>query len=250
MKKIAVFVEGNTELIFVRELLLRMYDYQNVLLERCLLRSDNLQEPLHVHGTKDEPNYYLIIDVGGDGSVLSAIVKREKDLFEKKGYSKIIGLRDMFGEMYCRKNNDKKTINWDVINHFKEKTKEQIDKIGNDKIHFFFAIMETEAWLLGIKDIFLNIGLTNDFIKNSHLKYDLDKNDPEKTYYHPAKVIGEIFKLAEREYGKNEKSLYSLIPHDFPKEKYEELKSSGHCSVFAEFAEVLLGEQCIKCEQV
>ncbi|OAV63159.1 hypothetical protein Barb6XT_03234 [Bacteroidales bacterium Barb6XT] len=149
----------------------------------------------------------------------------------------------MFSEEYRCKNNHLKTVNWDVITDLKKESQERIDNLGNnsDKIHFFFAIMETEAWLLGIKDIVLSINsqLTNEFIKNSPLGYDLDKDDPQQTYYHPAKVIGEIFGLAGKEYDKKESTLSSLIA-PVEKEKYEALRSSAHCSVFSKFIEVLL----------
>jgi hypothetical protein len=44
MKKVAVFVEGQAELILVRELLLKMYDYQDIGINCYNLICDNLDE--------------------------------------------------------------------------------------------------------------------------------------------------------------------------------------------------------------
>ena len=71
MKKVAVFVEGQAELILVRELLLKMYDYQNIGIDCYNLICDNLDEAPYKYGNMEANNYYMIVNVGNDNSVLS-----------------------------------------------------------------------------------------------------------------------------------------------------------------------------------
>lgn len=63
MKKVAVFVEGQAELILVRELLLKMYDYQDIGINCYNLICDNLDEAPYQYGDKMAHNYYMLVNV-------------------------------------------------------------------------------------------------------------------------------------------------------------------------------------------
>ena len=99
MRKIAIYVEGNTELIFVREYICKRFEYQNIDVQ-CRKRQ---------FGRFDEvpysiPNLYAdfhfrITDSGNDAKVLDDMLEDEKYL-QNIGYEKVIGLRDMFSENY------------------------------------------------------------------------------------------------------------------------------------------------------
>ena len=78
MKKVAVFVEGQAELILVRELLIKMYNYQNVGINCYNLICDNLQYTHILMETKTAQNYYMIVNVGNDNSVLSKIFAKSQ----------------------------------------------------------------------------------------------------------------------------------------------------------------------------
>ena len=101
MRKIVLFVEGQAEQIFIREMLLRHYVYDvNLVCIRCLqLISEQLESAEYDYGNEDAPNYYMIINAGGDNKVLSAMLRRQASLFAK-GYQMIIGLRDMYSKFY------------------------------------------------------------------------------------------------------------------------------------------------------
>lgn len=114
MKKVAVFVEGQAELILVRELLIKMYNYQNVGINCYNLICDNLQYTPHPYGDKTAQNYYMIVNVGNDNSVLSKIFARASGLYEK-GFTKIIGLRDVYGDVYKKFNKGARNINFKLI---------------------------------------------------------------------------------------------------------------------------------------
>ncbi len=239
MKKVAVFVEGQAELIFVREMLLRMYNYQHIGINCYSLVSNDLINAPYEFGSTGEPNYYMIINVGNDNSVLSKILSRADGL-SKKGYDKIIGLRDVYGDVYRKHNKGQRSINQNIISKMRDVAQEQINNTDySNYIKLFFAIMEVEAWFLGFgKFEGVDASLSTDFIK-TNLKYDLDNCDPETTYYHPARVIGDIYNLAGAKYDKHNSDVSSLVSN-LTEEDYHNLMNSSKCSSFALFAQELL----------
>jgi hypothetical protein len=78
MRKIAIFVEGQAELIFVREYLLKRFDYQISLLCQKLLYNERFDNVDYSIENPDATFHFTVIDVGGDTSVLKNI----QDLIE------------------------------------------------------------------------------------------------------------------------------------------------------------------------
>lgn len=70
-------------------------------------------------------------------------------------------------------------------------------------------------------------------------KYDLENDDPEITYYHPAKVMGDIYGLIGSKYDKHESDVSSLV-NCLEKEDYKNLIESSKCSTFTSFVQELL----------
>ena len=72
-RKVAVFVEGQSEYIFVRDFLCGWYNYDSSLLgiECFSLRSDRFHSVPYPFGDRESYNYYQIVNVGNDRSVLS-----------------------------------------------------------------------------------------------------------------------------------------------------------------------------------
>lgn len=239
MKKVAVFVEGQAELILVRELLLKMYNYQDLGINCYNLICDNLDEAPYKYGNMEANNYYMIVNVGNDNSVLSKIFARISGL-HKKGFTKIIGLRDVYGDFYKKKNKGVRNINLELIEKLKNAAQNEIDaKDFAQYIKLHFAIMEVEAWFIGF-NIFERIDatLSNDLIK-SKLNYDIENDDPEITYYHPAKIMGDIYGLIGSKYDKHESDVSSLVSF-LEKEDYNNLIESFKCSTFTSFVQELL----------
>ncbi len=59
MIKTAIFVEGQTELIFVRELLLKVFDFQNISLECFNLVTDSNLRPAEYAFSNAEAEYFF-----------------------------------------------------------------------------------------------------------------------------------------------------------------------------------------------
>lgn len=240
-RKIAVFVEGQTELIFVREFLLRWFQYDDFRLgfECNNLLEDELRYSPYGFGSEDSENYYLIVNVGNDSSVLSKIGSRLNQMV-KQNYLFVIGLRDMYCKSYVKES--QRQIDENLNQKYIQATQEVINDMANGHlIRFHFAIMEIEAWLLGMKDLFLSLDdkLTVEYIKNQ-LGIDLSK-DPEATLFHPAKDLGLIYSEVGKTYDKHETDICSIMSKLTP-ENFLTLVYSGKCATFKAFAESLLGE--------
>jgi hypothetical protein len=153
MKKIAIFVEGQTELIVVREHLLRWFNYSDIEIECRTLFVDSKFHKVPYDVPSPTPQYHFqIINVGSDSLVLSRILKREA-LMWHAGYDKIIGLRDMYSQEYRERSSviDAR-VNADFINAHRQTIDAKAQKPAQIVVQF--AIMETEAWFLGLTQIF------------------------------------------------------------------------------------------------
>jgi hypothetical protein len=113
MIKTAIFVEGQSELIFVRELIIKMFDYQNVWIECYTLFNDTNLNPTEYSFRSPEFQFYFqILNIGNDKKVISSILKREKLLFGGTApFQTIIGLRDMYSKEYREMAKDAKIDN-------------------------------------------------------------------------------------------------------------------------------------------
>lgn len=235
MNKIAIFVEGHTELIIVRELLLRYYEYSNIDIEcRNLFTDNSLVKAEYDFPNENCDNHFQIINTGNDNAVLSRILKREKYMWNT-GYTKIVGLRDMYSKNYREVSSQ--VIDEDVNQKFIDGATKTISQTAEkpNNIVMCFAIMEVEAWIIGVDGIFeaINSSLTNSFILEQ-LNLDLDNIDPEKEFYHPAAVINDIYGLIGLSYGKKKAEINS-IAHKLTKENIGKLKESDKCMSFTRF---------------
>lgn len=238
-RKTAIFVEGQTEYIFVRDFLCTWYEYDvtKLGLECYEFRARNTNTLPYPVGSHDSEDFYLIYKVGNDQSVMSKMLK-EAGRLKNTGYQLIIGVCDMYCDEYHKAVKDR-TINPDVNNLFIKGRHRIIEDSGfQDILQFHFAIMEAEAWLLGMYQFLPKIAptLTQEFISQ---KLDIDITaDPEVTYYHPAKVLDDIYNLAGKHYGKHQSDICS-ITSTLSKQDYAGLINSGKCQSFAKFVNAI-----------
>ncbi len=146
MKKIAIFVEGQTEKIFVREFLLRLFQWNsNAISLECfnLFRDDDLESseypfPDIIHENSDF--YFQILNIGNDKSVLTRMKNREK-YYWNLGFNKVIGLRDMYSKDY-RKISMKidETVNQEFIFNHQSIISEDFEQPENVKFLLFYSL--------------------------------------------------------------------------------------------------------------
>jgi len=98
MKRIAFYVEGQTEQFFVKELLIEIAGRKNIQveLEKFAGKASPRIQLVDLSLSPASPKYSaLIYDCCGDGSVKTRMLEDYSRLFST-GYSKIIGVRDLF----------------------------------------------------------------------------------------------------------------------------------------------------------
>ncbi len=197
MKKIAFFVEGQTERILIEKLIENFFSYPDYDIKSSQLIGDRLRIVRKPYKKDATEYFFFIFDVMGDG-LLSAIVERSNGLFIK-GYSKIFGIRDLFP----KKRDEKRTI----LSLINKKLKEQ-DNYNN--IFVIISVMEIEAWFLIDTKLFERINpiLAPRYIFDK-LNIDLTIQDTEK-YSHPAETINKILSLIGEKYNKKEKQTYAI----------------------------------------
>ncbi len=237
MKKIAIFVEGQTELITVREFLLRKFNYLVSIECRTLFKVDELRETDYDFANLSAEFHFHIINVGNDNAVLKRILKRESHMWNS-GYEKIIGLRDMYSKAYRE---ESQQINDKVTRRFVEGANATLQQKAQypDRINICFAIMEIESWFLAMYEVFeqLDKRLTTEFIKR-HTSIDLENIDPEKEFFHPATEMETIYQLVSLTYDKHKGDIEALASY-LTKKDYENLFIRNKCDQFNLFCRAL-----------
>jgi hypothetical protein len=203
MKKIAIYVEGQTEQIFVTKLIKEIANknHLTVELEKLYGGKTTLRRATSIEVTSlknaDAKFYVLVRDCGGDSRVKSDII----DNIEKhknNDFSKIIGLLDVYPKykselqklmMFSRTGIPTKSIPVSII----------------------FAVMEIEAWFMAEVNHFRKISnkLTKNVIEN-HLGHALDIDSIEKIH-NPASVLNDIYQLSEISYRKNQAKVTRVV---------------------------------------
>lgn len=204
MKKIAFFVEGQTEQVFIKRLIKEVIGHKNLTIllkkitggtnapKREFVRDYNI--PLKSEYTA------LIYDCGSDNRVKSEILDNINSLRDS-GYTCIIGLRDLYplsieelprlerGLSFLPYPLKKKDYPFDIV----------------------VAVREVETWFLAESGHFLKVDkkLTGRFIEK-HLGFNPDIVNPISRE-HPSEDINKIYKLIGRSYTKKYWQVEKLV---------------------------------------
>ena len=238
--KYAVYVEGQSELLFVADVLQKYSNYDHsqcgfLCINLCADNYERLNSPRQ--GDTNSANYYLIVNVNNDNRVVSKLKKDIPSLIEQ-GYNVIIGLKDVFGEAYEKMMNGKTEIDRAKIELLHSiQTKALDNKDGDCRLHF--AIMEYEAWMLALIEGYVsNKGLNyTDVCQKLNINVD---QDPETTVYHPYNKVRQIYQACGSDYHKHGRESHSFLS-TLDLEGYEKLRHSEKCISFRKFIDSLLG---------
>ena len=194
-KKIACFVEGQTEQIFVERLFKEIAGYKKISINTYKFQggqTNRTSKPLGSSTIKDAPFFVLLYDCGNDAHVVSDIRKQHQSL-TNSGYEKILGLRDLYPESLGKKEEIETGIR-EILKPL------QRQKIGIP-ISVTLAVMEIEAWFLAEYNYFAKIDnrLTPEFIGQQISYLNLKSIDVEQRP-HPKKDLEKIYKLVDRTY--------------------------------------------------
>jgi hypothetical protein len=140
MRRLAIFVEGYTELLFTDRVIQEIADKNNLAIQLRKIRGGaniskkyiELQVPTSIDG---KTLYVLIIDCGGEHLVPQRIREEHKSL-TNAGYEKIIGLRDVYPKFTKAE-----------IPKLRTAMKYAI-KTSLAPVQIILSVMEIEAWFL------------------------------------------------------------------------------------------------------
>jgi len=233
MKKVAIFTEGQSEQIFIRNLLLKTIDNARLSFE-CIKLHGDLGVRVPFKYCSPSPDFhFLIINVQNDSRVISAIKERERRLFEK-GFAEIIGLRDMYCDEYHKRSPF--NINEQVSREFIEGHNRVIQNMTKpETITILFSIMELEGWFLSMYNIFRKI---NSVLSVEHIETEIGFNliniDPQKEFYRPSNELAKVLRLAGINYKKSEHDS-EMITSPMAIDDFENAFENDRCKSFKDF---------------
>lgn len=233
VKKVALYVEGQTEQILIKRLIGLWWNFSGINIENIkIYASENERSSVLSYCYEQNPDIlFLIVDVGGEGSLPSAIANRAKKHHEQ-GF-KIIALRDLYANDFesYPENTDRVSM---VMTNFK--TALTIKRCHNiEDINLFFAVMEIEAWLLAFpKAISAGLKINEQLVLNK-----LTSVVGVEEIRRPSVFLGEIVKMAKRS---NPKSLgtITLISDGIERDELESIYYSNKVPSFTKFWKYLL----------
>lgn len=215
MKKIAFFVEGQTEQIFINRLVKEILGSGNVTVIQKKI-SGGSNSPRHevtrsYNIAKSSQFTVMIYDCGADNRVKSEILENIRSLRES-GFSFIVGVRDL----YPLSIDELPRLEKGLV--FLPTSLREYQKAFD----IIVAVREVETWFLAETSHFLKINkkLTGRYIEK-HLGFNPDKVNP-LTREHPSADLSRIYKLAGRSYTKKCWQVEKLVNRlDFNKIRQE-----------------------------
>lgn len=243
MRRVCVFLEGQTELIFVREFLCKWYEYSDVKITCLQLRGNAFQSVEYDFGDENCANQFQLISVGNDNKVLSTLINRAGRLVET-GYDLVVGLRDMYGEKYREKAEGKvkEYLNEEFISIAYEELKNSIPEPILNQVSVCFAIMEIETWILSM---YPAIKRYYPMLSEMDL-YDvgIPIEESMETIFHPAFNLSSLMQKCGKSYDKHKGEVNALMSV-FDKSDYEVLIASKKSPTFNTFIGKLVGVEFI-----
>lgn len=193
MNRLAIFVEGNTEVIFVKKIIEEIAGRNKIYVEQGTIRGGaTAPRSLTIKASNSINNneyYVLILDCGNDKLVKTRILE-EHENFTQKGYSKIIGLRD---------------VRPDFTYSDIPKLEMALQKYVKTKfipVEFVLSVMEIEAWFLAETSHFQKVSpnITLELIKST-LGFDPENDDMGKRPT-PTQDLDNCYRIGEKSYSK------------------------------------------------
>lgn len=192
MKKLAVFVEGFTEVLFVEKFLIELAGKHNIIVEQRKIRGGTTVPKSVVTLTAmqqvtTQTYFVLIVDCGSDAQVKTRILEEHENL-TLDGYTKIIGLRDV-----------RPDFNLHEVPKLRQRLGYKI-KTSLVPVEFILATMELEAWFLAEINHYQHIdnAITIERITKL-LAFDIE-NDDVTTRLNPSEDLSTVYSSVGKQY--------------------------------------------------
>ena len=201
MKKIALFVEGQTEQIFIEKLIREIIGNHGFSIESYKFSGGKniTRNPfwLTTQSANENSEYYFIIyDCGGDGKVQSDIRER-LDSLRNESFSFVIGIRDVFPETDIEK-----------LKHY---LYFGISLTTGVSVKIVLAVNEIEAWFLADETHYPKISKSLSFeAANEIAGIDVSKDSTE-IILHPSDTLKQIYIKGGTTYDKSKNKVQRTV---------------------------------------
>jgi hypothetical protein len=197
-KKLAVFVEGQTEQIFLERLIKEIAGEHNVYFALRNYGEHKIVNFKQIVQEGQEAKYFVLLyDCQGDGQVKSKI-RDERESLEKADYSVIIGLRDLYPESFAALSALERNLRYGL-------------PTKGIPIHIVIALTEVEAWFLQDSYHYTSI---SDLLDPATFKatFGFDPAvDSAEQVHHPSGLLAAIYASVGEEYLKSRASVQRTV---------------------------------------
>ncbi len=202
MKKIAIFVEGETESEFIGCLLKKIAGRKHISIKTFKLSGgkNNTQRIVRFVGesNSNQAKYEVFIYISSTDNRVASDILEQTQALEHQGFECVLGLRDLRGD----KDNKKLTLN-DLarMESFSEFIKTRCSPL---RVHIVIAVMEIETWFLAEINHYecVDNGLTKEVVCSNNVGFNPCTDDltlrPE-----PAEDLKHIYQIAGKSYTKS-----------------------------------------------
>lgn len=192
MIKIAIFVEGHTELEFIQKVIHHVCANRGYTIEIKEQKSKVLHDvSIQTNQSSEISHYILLINCCTETQVKSQIISQYQSL-QNNGYSRIIGLRDI----YPLKHADVPKISSMLTTGI---------QIQNTPVDIILAILEIETWFIGELSHFTRLTppVSLDIVNNCITQLGINlSSDFVDGIEHPAQTLDAIYQNSGLRYKK------------------------------------------------
>jgi hypothetical protein len=205
-KRLAIFVEGQTESLLIERLIKELAGNKGLTLEiqraegggkSGLTRS--VRSVILRNLNSHESRYYVLIRSSENDERVVSDIREEAINLAKKGYKQIIGLRDVYPKKYADIERMKSAMN---------ETLRQANTLLPCNV--FLSVMEIEAWFLAEECHYQEIdqALTPNLIK---CQTGIDVMGNMELIEHPSESLDQIYRIVGKSYKKRRNKIQNIV---------------------------------------
>ena len=207
MKKIAIFVEGETEYDFLKRLLIEFIGVGNISIVANKMFGGNKNSGiprrliLLPNSPSNRVDYQASFFISGNHENVTSDIRELKDSLVLQGFSKIIGLRDLRGEKEGRKLTQRDLPDVERLHRLVEQLSQPIPT------KIITAVMEIETWFLAEINHYVRLDkkLTKEFITSKTAELGFDPYFDDLTLrLEPKEDLNNLYGLVKKVYSKKE----------------------------------------------
>ena len=202
MHKLAIFVEGQTELLFVERFVKEIAGRHNVTVETCEARGGGKSESRKVTilraADAGGEKYYVLIRDSGNHEKVASDIRDNDDTLVREGHSCVLALRDVH------------PLPRERIPAMRD-AMEKVFRRCKIPVRVILSVMEIEAWFIGEYSHFARIDERITLENASRvIGKDVETVDVE-SIDKPAATLTEIYALGRRPYSKRKGPMLGTI---------------------------------------